>query len=108
MHASRHVGKCVKLPLTPIPVAGPFNHIGVDIIHLPKSACRNQYAIMFVDYLTKWLEVFPTADESAVTVAHLLVEPVILRHGVPRQLRSDQGCCPKPKEEVYKLMASTR
>ena len=31
--AARRVGKAEKPPLTPIPVAGPFDRIGVDIIH---------------------------------------------------------------------------
>ena len=57
------------MPLTPIPVAGPFDRVGVDIIQFPQS-------VVFVDYLTKWPEVFPTADQSAATVADLLVREV--------------------------------
>ena len=44
-----------------------------------------------MDYLTKWLEVFATCDQSALTIAHLLVEQVISRHGVPAELLSDRG-----------------
>ena len=49
------------------------------------------YAVVFGDYLTKWPEVFPTADQSAATVADLLVREVVSRHGVPGELLSDQG-----------------
>ena len=35
--ASRRPGRAVKPLLTPIPVAGPFNRVGVDVISFPKS-----------------------------------------------------------------------
>ena len=41
-----------EIPLVPIPVAGPFDRVEVDILQLPKSRLGNQYAIVFVDYLT--------------------------------------------------------
>ena len=89
--ATHHVGKAIKPPLTPIPVAGPFDHIGVDFIKFPKSKKGNQYAIVFVDYLTKWPEVFATKDQSSLTIAKLLVENIVARHGVPGELLSDRG-----------------
>ena len=55
-------------------VAGPFDRVGVDVIQF-----QNQYAVVFVDYLTKWPEVF-----AAATIANLLI---VSRHGVP----SDRG-----------------
>ena len=47
--------------------------------------------VVFIDYLTKWVEAFPTKDQTALTIAKLLVEQVISRHGVPRELLSDRG-----------------
>ena len=52
----------IGCPLSPTPVAGPFDRVGVDIIQFPQSHDGNKYAVVFVDYLTKWTEVFPTAD----------------------------------------------
>lgn len=72
--ASRRVGRPEKPPLTPIPVAGPFDKLGVDVLQLPTSYDGHKYAVVFVDYLTKWLEVFPTKDQTALTIARLLVE----------------------------------
>ena len=63
---SRHVGQAVQPPLTPIPVAG----LGVDVIEFPMSSSGNQYAVVFVDYLTKWPEVFTTPDQFALTSAN--------------------------------------
>ena len=89
--ATRSVGKPIKPSLTPIPVCGPFDRVGVDVLQLPKSSHGHRYAVVFMDYLTKWPEVFPAADQSAPTIAKLLVERVISRHGVPRELLSDRG-----------------
>lgn len=106
MCASRHVGRSVRPPLTPIPVAGPFDRVGVDIIQYPKSTNGNRYAVVFIDFLTKWPEVFPTADQSAATIARLLVEQIVCRHGVPAELLSDRGAAflSKLLNEVYQLM----
>ena len=89
--ASRRVGQRVIPPLTPIPVGGPFDRLGVDAVQLPKTSSGKQYAVVFVDYLTKWPEVFPTSNQSAYTIAKLLVERIVSRHGVPSQLLSDCG-----------------
>ena len=58
--AMRQPGRVVQLPLTSIPVSGPFHRIGMDVIQFTKSHSGNQYAVVFVDYLTKWPEVLPT------------------------------------------------
>ena len=104
--ATRQVGRAVKVPLTPIPVSGPFDRMGVDVVQFPKSHSGNQYAVVFVDYLTKWPEVFPNSDQTALTIAGLLVEEVISRHGVPSELLSDRGCSFLPNLvcEMCKLM----
>ena len=44
-----------------------------------------------MDYLTKWPEVYATPDQTAPTIAKLLVEEFISRHGVPLELLSDRG-----------------
>ena len=65
--------------------------VGVDVLQLPMSTDGNKYAVVFMDYFTKWQEVFAVPDQTAETIACLLVEQVIPRHGVPEQLLSDRG-----------------
>ena len=103
MCATRLPGETPKPPLVPIPIGGPFNRIGVDII---RSKRRNRYAVIFVDYLTKWVEAFTIRDQSALTIAKLLVGEVITRHGVPNELLSDRGVAllSNQLQEVYCLM----
>lgn len=62
-------GRTVQPPLSP---TGPFDRVGVDVIQFPRSNVGNQYAVVFVEYLTKWPEVFAVPDQSAATIARLL------------------------------------
>ena len=50
--ATHNPGRAIRPPLCSIPVAGPFDHVGVDVIQFPRSNSGNQYAVVFVDYLT--------------------------------------------------------
>ena len=83
--------KPTRPPLHPIPVGGPFHRLGVDVLQLPLTRSGNRYVMVFADYLTKWIEAFPVPDQSAETIARLLVEKVVCVHGVPEQLLSDRG-----------------
>ena len=104
--ATRNVGRQTRPFLTPIPVAGPFDRVGMDIIQFPRSKQGNRYALVFVDYLTKWPEVFAISDQSAITVARVFVKEIVCRHGVPGALLSDRGAAflSKLMLEVCRLM----
>ena len=64
---------------------------GVDVFHLPLAESGNQYVVIFLDYLTKWVEAFVVPDHSATTIAKLLAKEVFCRHGAPEHLLSDRG-----------------
>ena len=89
--ATYATGRKVKPPVTPIPVSGAFDRVGVDVLQYPRTRHGNRYAIVFVDYLTKWPEVFAAPDQSSATIAKLLVEQIVSRHGVPGEILSDRG-----------------
>ena len=79
-------------PLLPIPVSGAFERIAVDILGpLPATWSGNRYIVCFIEYLTKWPEIFAVKNIDAVTIAHLLTDEIIPRHGAPRTLLSDRG-----------------
>ena len=80
---SRRSGGATTVPLTPIPVGVPFEMLGVDVLKLPKTHSGKQYAVIFMDYLTKWPEVFATSNQEALTIAKLLAEHIVPCHGVP-------------------------
>ncbi len=75
----------------PIPVGGPFHRMGVDVLQLPLTASGNRYVVVFADYLTKWVEGFGVPDQSAETIARLLVNEIFCRHGAPEHFLSDRG-----------------
>ena len=61
-------GRAIRPKLQPIPVlGGPFHRLGVDMLQLPLSYDGNQYAIVFMDYCTKWQEVFATPNQTSET-----------------------------------------
>ena len=66
---THQAGRVVQPPLIPIPVYDSFHRVGVDVIQFPKSHTGNRYGVVFIDYLTKWPEVFATSDQTALTIA---------------------------------------
>ena len=78
----------LKSPLQPLTVSGPFDRVGVDVLQLPLTLEGNQYALVIIDYLTKWVEVVAIPDQRAETIAKMFVEHVC-RHGAPRELLSN-------------------
>ena len=80
-----------KAPLQPIPVGGPFEMIAMDFLELPRTARGNRYVLVVSDYFTRWPEAFATADQKSETVARILMDGVVARHGLPHVLHSDQG-----------------
>ena len=51
----------------------------------------SRYVIAFVDYVTKWVEVYAVCDQTSGTIAALLIDNIVCRHGSPMKLLSDKG-----------------
>ena len=84
-------GRRAKPPLQPIAVGAPFERVGVDILEMPRTLRGHRYVVVFVEYLTKWVEAYAVEDQTSETLARLLVDRVVCRHGVPAELLSDRG-----------------
>ena len=89
--AYRGSGHRSRPPLNSLTVGDPFDRVGVDILEMPQTSNGNRCLVVFVEYLTKWVEAFPTQDQTSETIAKLLVDHIICRYGVPRKLLSDRG-----------------
>lgn len=85
--------KKTKAKVVPMPVATePFERVSTDILGpFVASKSGNRYVLVFVDYLTKYMELVPLPNVKSQTVATAFIERVICRHGVPRVLHSDRG-----------------
>ena len=58
-------GQTNKPALQPIAVGGTFHRVGVDVPQLPLTLDGQLYADVFIDYLSKWVEVFAVPNQRA-------------------------------------------
>jgi len=80
------------LPMKTDEVEAPMSRLGVDVMGpWPITAHGNRFIVIFQDYFSKWIEVFPLKRHDAVAIADLLVNEVASRYGIPQRLHSDQG-----------------
>lgn len=71
---------------------GPWFKVTSDIMGpLPRTRKGNRYVIVFQDTFTKWVELAPLKSATAHSVANKLVDLVLLRHGTPEVLLTDNG-----------------
>ena len=69
-----------------------MERIAIDIMGpLPVAQDGDKYIIVVADYFTKWTEAYAIPDQTAETVAAVLVEEFICRFGTPVQIHTDQG-----------------
>jgi transposase InsO family protein len=85
-----------KMPLVITPTAShPFDRVYLDVVggkgSLPTTTLGNRYILTFQDDLTKFCEAIPIPTQDADTIARAFVSRVILRHGAPKSLLTDQG-----------------
>ena len=70
--------------------SGPWEVMSVDFLtDLPLTERGNKHMLVCCDHFTRWVEVFPLPDMSAVTVARTLADQVFPRFGCPEHLHSD-------------------
>jgi hypothetical protein len=81
----------------------------VDVLGPLKPTTRNgnKFVVIFIDRLTKWPEAFAVPNQDSETIARLLVQEIIPRHGCPRTLLSDRGApfLSKLSKSIYELLA---
>ena len=81
-----------RAPLAKYTAGAPAERIAIDILGpLPESNMGNKYILLVMDYFTKWPEAFSLPNQTAITVADVLVKEYVCRFGVPLSLHSDQG-----------------
>ena len=81
-----------RAPLKPIFTSSPMEMWAMDIMGpLAYTSSGKRYILVATDLFSRWVETMPLADQSAKSVAKAFLECVILRHGVPQTLLTDQG-----------------
>ncbi len=96
-----------KAPLRPLPLMEvPFERIGMDLIGpLERSARGYRFALVLVDYETRYPEAVPLRYISAKSVAEALFR-LISRVGIPKEILTDQGMAfmSRTLKELYELL----
>ncbi len=96
-----------KAPLHPLPLMEvPFESIGMDLIGpLERYARGYRFALVLVDYATRYLEAVPLRSISAKSVAEALFR-IISRVGIPKEILTDQGTAfmSRTLNELYGLL----
>jgi hypothetical protein len=52
---------------------------------------KNMYLLTFIDHFSKYAEIFPIPDQSALTCARVYASQIITRPGSGSKLITDQG-----------------
>jgi hypothetical protein len=71
---------------------GPWTHVGLDHVGpLPMTERGNQYILIEKCKFIKYVEGQATDSTDAKTTAHLVINNVVLRHGLPHAIAHDRG-----------------
>ena len=79
------------MPLSPIIVVEIFDVWGIDFMGSFPSSFGNEYILLAVDYVSKWVEAIPSRTNDAKVVMKFLRENIFARFGMLRTIISDQG-----------------
>lgn len=73
-------------------VKQPNHMLGVDLMGpFPRSPDRNEHLLVFVDYFTRWVELFPLRTATAPVIGKIFHREIVTRWGVPAFVLSDRG-----------------
>ncbi|XP_004296026.1 PREDICTED: uncharacterized protein LOC101306711 [Fragaria vesca subsp. vesca] len=80
------------VPLSVIISPVPFSQWGLDFVgRLPPAPGQLKFAIVLVDYNTKWIEAEPLATITTEKVINFLWRNLYCRFGVPQAIITDNG-----------------
>lgn len=78
-------------PLQPVPLpAAAWDKVGLDFIGPMEAPRQHRFAVVLVDYYSKWVEV-GFCSEPSTEAAIQFLETLASREGYPRELVSDNG-----------------
>ena len=80
-----------EMPMTPIMPVEVFDIWEMDFIGPLPSSKGNQYILLAVDYVSKWVETKATPTNDSRVVVNFLKSIIFSRFGIPRAIISDQG-----------------
>lgn len=79
------------MPLTSMMEVELFGVWGIDFMGPFPLSFNNQYILVAVDYVSKWVEAIPTQTNDSRVVMKFMKKNIFSRFGVPRAIISDEG-----------------
>jgi len=85
------ISKRHEMPLRNIQKIEIFDCWGIDFIGPLPSSFSNEYILLAVEYVSRWVETIPTQKADAKTVIKFLKKNIFCRFGTPRVVISEGG-----------------
>ena len=86
-------GQSLHLTSSHLLASRPLQILAVDFSKLEVSSNGQENVLVMTDVFTKYSLAVPTKDQTAFTVARVLVDHWFQKYGVPEQIHSDRGRC---------------
>ena len=86
-----NIGKKQEMLQKPILEVEIFDVWGLDFMGPFPSSCGNQYILVAVDYVSKWVEAIALPTNRGKDVVRFVKKNIFSRFGVPRAILSDNG-----------------
>ncbi|XP_035837062.1 uncharacterized protein LOC118484990 [Helianthus annuus] len=81
-----------KHPMIPVSTSWPFQKWAIDVIGpFPEGPGGVKYVVEAIDYFTKWIEAKPLAKITGDQMRRFVLDNIICRYGVSKELVSDNG-----------------
>ncbi|WMV37705.1 hypothetical protein MTR67_031090 [Solanum verrucosum] len=91
MSAAKRSVQKARVALTPILEVELFDVWGIDLMGPFVSSLGNNYILVAVDYVSKWVEVIALPNNEGKSVVQFLKRYIFARFGTPRAIISDGG-----------------
>ena len=88
----------------------PWERLSIDLVGpMPTSPEGNTHLLTVKCCFTRYLEAFPLADTTAMSIADILINEIFCRYGTPNRIHSDQGAnlTANLMQELYQILEIT-
>ena len=86
-----NISKRHEMPLQNIQEIEVFDCWGIDFMGSLSSSLSNEYILIAIEYVSRWVEVVPTQKADSKTMIKFVKKNIFSRFGTPRVLISDGG-----------------